>query len=147
MGDYLYMLTLTVVGVGLFAFLDKARGAVIIASCLCGALTFTVSEIVTPFLGGSFWAYLISAGVNCVFSEFGARLMKLPVTVIMLPAIIPLVPGSLLYRAVRTWLTGGDDWYSSYGAEAIAASLGIAVAISAVSAVFRLLQRFFNASE
>lgn len=132
-------MTLTVLGVGLFAFLDRARPRIIIASCLCGALTFTVSELITPLLGNGFLTYLISASVTCAFSELGARLMKTPVTVISLPAIIPLVPGSLLYRTVRALIMSEAEHFQIYGTEALNATAGIAVAIATVSAVARLL--------
>ena len=129
----LYKFVLTVVGVGLFAVLDNATKRVIVASCICGATTFTVSEILSGRFLDGFIIYLMSACVTCVMAEVGARLMQVPVTVILLPAIIPLVPGALLYGAIKSLLQGKAGWYEEYGREAIIAVFGIGIAIVVVS--------------
>lgn len=139
---FLYELFLTVSGVALFALLDKASGKVMIASCICGALTFTVSEFLYPIVGNGFINYFFSASVTCVFSEIGARVMRVPATVIMLAAIIPLVPGALMYRTVRALIERDASGYKIYGSEALWAVTGIAVAIAAISAAVRLLHSF-----
>ena len=64
--------------------------------------------------------------------------MCVPVTVILLPAIIPLVPGALLYSAMMAVLQG-EEWYSEYGREALLAALGIGVAIVSTSLTSRAL--------
>ena len=139
MSGMVYRLVLTVIGVSLFAVLDNASGRVIIASCICGASTFIVSEMASMNYDNNFLIYFISAILTCGMSEVGARIMRTPVTVILLPAIIPLVPGSLLYSAIKALLQGSETWYSEYGSEAVAAVSGIGVAIVAVSGVSRTL--------
>lgn len=142
--SFIYKMTLTVLGVALFAYLDRARPRIILASCICGALTFIASELTEPWLGNGFLTYLISASVTCASSELGARLMRTPTTVILLPAIIPLVPGSLLYKTVRALITGKAELFRIYGTEALNATAGIAIAIASVSAVARFMSAFIK---
>ncbi|MBR2459806.1 MAG: threonine/serine exporter family protein [Clostridia bacterium] len=133
-----YRFALTVMGVLLFALLDRARTRVVIAACICGAVTFVVGDILETMWGAGFVSYFFSASVTCVCSELGARVLKVPATVILLPAIIPLVPGSLLYSTMRALMAGNAEWYSDYGSEALSATCGIGIAIVSTSAAVKL---------
>ena len=135
----MYKTFLTVVGVALFARIDRAKNSVTLASCICGITAFVISEILIHWLGSGFIMYFISAAVVCFLAEIGARLIRVPVTVILLPAIIPLVPGSLLYSTMKALMSGNVLWYSDYGKEAIGATAGIGVAIVFVSATARVI--------
>ena len=135
---WIYKLVLTVIGVALFSYIDNARGSVTVASCICGLTAYCVSELLTAWIGSGFIMYFISASVTCFLAEIGARIMRVPVTVILLPAIIPLVPGALLYSAVRSLMLGSSEWYTEYGNEAFRATAGIGAAIVSVSALARV---------
>ena len=135
--DFIIKLLLTALGVGLFAFIDKARLGVIIVSCACGAGTFVISEILLHFYGNGFVMYFLSASFVCICAESGARIMRVPTTVILLPAIIPLVPGSLLYGAMAALMRGDKNWYEAYGREALNATAGIGIAIVLIAALAR----------
>lgn len=137
-GEFIYKLVLTVTGVALFAYIDRARTVVTVASCICGATAFTVSELLTVWLGNGFVMYFASASVTCFLAEAGARIMRVPVTVILLPAIIPLVPGALLYNTMRALMLGNGNWYTEYGGEALRSTAGIGCAIVFTSAMARL---------
>ena len=137
--EFVYKFILTVVGVALFSVIDKARGIVTLASCICGAAAFTVSELLIPIYGNGFIMYLVSALVTCFLGELGARCMRVPVTVIILPAIIPLVPGSLLYSTMKVLINGEIESFKEYGREALLATAGIGLAIVSVSGIARLL--------
>ena len=134
---FLYKLMLTLIGVALFSYIDNSRGAVTVASCVCGLSAFSVSELLTVSMGNGFTNYFISASLTCLLAEVGARMMRTPVTVILLPAMIPLVPGALLYGAVRSLMLGNGGWYTEYGSEALGAIAGIGAAIVSVSALAR----------
>ena len=136
---FLYKLLLTVIGVALFSYIDRARGKVTVVSCIGGLVAFTVSEWLTYYIGSGFLAYFVAAYVTCFVAEVGARVLRVPVTVILLPSIIPLVPGSLLYSTVRALMRGNERWYIEYGAEAVQAITGIGIAIVSVSAIARFL--------
>ena len=144
---FAYKLILTVIGVALFSYIDNSRGAVTVASCVCGLSAFSVSELLIASIGNGFGNYFISAALTCLLAEIGARIMCTPVTVILLPAIIPLVPGALLYGAVRGLMLGSGEWYTEYGREALSAIAGIGAAIVSVSAfarvVYSLVYRVF----
>ncbi len=44
----------------------------------------------------------------CLLAECAARFLKTPATVISIPAIIPLVPGLMLYKTLRIFGTGDN---------------------------------------
>ena len=136
--EFAFKLILTVIGVALFAYTDRARRPVTVASCICGATAFTVSELLSLWMGNGFIMYFISASVTCFMAEIGARIMRVPVTVILLPAIIPLVPGALLYNTMRAITSGNGNWYTEYGGEALKSTAGIGCAIVFASAVARM---------
>lgn len=140
----MYNFILTVMGTALFAYLDGVRRSVVWASIICGATAFIVSEMLTPVLGNGFLMYFISSALTCFLGELGARLMRVPVTVILLPAIIPLVPGALLYSSMRSLMSGEAHWYTKYGNEALRATAGIGLAIVSASAVARLIHSFIG---
>ena len=137
-------LILTVIGIALFSYIDNAKPLVNVASCICGVSAFFVSELTTPWLGNGFAMYFISATVTCFLAETGARIMRVPVTVLLLPAIIPLVPGAILYNAVRALMLGQEEWYTAYGSEALRATAGIGSAIVTVSAIVRVTYAYIR---
>ena len=139
-----YNFILTVLGTALFAYLDGVRRSVVLASIICGATAFISSELLSPFLGNGFVMYFIASSITCFLGEIGARLMRVPTTVILLPAIIPLVPGSLLYSSMKSLMSGEVNWYAEYGNEALRATAGIGLAIVSASAIARLIHSFLG---
>ena len=64
-----------------------------------GWVTFVYLGKVTGY--SSFYANLFATVVIALGSELGARVFKQPVTVYVIPGIIPLVPGLGMYRGMN----------------------------------------------
>lgn len=146
MGEYFYKTVLTVVSVTAFSVLDKMKKGAVLASAVGGALTYTAEFFLLRITENVFLVYFISAGITCVYSEIMARVKRMPSTVLMLPGIIPLVPGSLIYRAMRGVLEGSYDMYKSNLVEALLAAGGIASAAALVGAGTELVGRVARAA-
>ena len=74
-----------------------------------------------------------------VMSEFFARLIKTPATVILVPSIIAFVPGSSLYYTVQAMVEGDMAAAGSWGGVCLLTWLALAVGICVATIVFRLI--------
>ena len=58
-----------------------------------------------------------------------ARILKSPTTVFLIPAIIPFVPGAMLFYMMYNLINGDISKFNTYFSNLGLASLGIAVGI------------------
>ena len=74
-----------------------------------------------------------------VYSEIGARVVHMPVSVIYTPAIIPLIPGSHLYYCMRGFVTDSREIFLEQGSllleDTLSIVLGSMIVLTFVSAV------------
>lgn len=70
-------------------------------------------------------AMVIAAMVVTVYSEIFARIVKMPVSVIYTPTVIPLIPGSHLYYCMRGFVTDVHADFVKYGEMLLEDALGI----------------------
>ena len=88
---------------------------------------------------GDFVTHLLAMLVVTLFCELAARLARTPVINFLTPAIIPLVPGGLLYYTVYFYITGAHDTALLYGNRTLAVCFGIAAGILLGTFAARLL--------
>ncbi|MBR6090259.1 MAG: threonine/serine exporter family protein [Anaerolineaceae bacterium] len=73
-----------------------------------------------------------------VYSEIAARVVRMPVSVIYTPAIIPLIPGSHLYYCMRAFVTDSRPEFLEYGSllleDTLSIVLGSMIVLTFVSA-------------
>lgn len=86
--------------------------------------------------------YFVAAVAINIYSEIMARLNKAPATVFLVSAIMPLVPGGMLYNTMRyavmnDWKRFGETGVSTLSA-ALALAMGILIANSFVKSVRKL---------
>ncbi len=106
-----------------------------------GLLGWSVYLLCSHFKLGVFISS-IGAAIFCqIYSEVMARIQKSPTTVFIIPAIIPLVPGSGLYYTM--YYASLSDWenFRKYGTDTLLTAFGIAVGVSFVSAVLLLIPK------
>ena len=75
-------------------------------AALNGVITCGIYLTVQHLLGGEFIPNLAAAFVGAIYSEIVARVTKAPVSVYLIPCMIILVPGSLLYSPPGAALPG-----------------------------------------
>ena len=89
--------------------------------------------------GQTFVNIFITSLFASILSEVLARAIKTPATVIIIPSIIALVPGSSLYYAMEALVKGNVSEASSNAVTCILTLLALAVGICAATVVFRII--------
>lgn len=85
----------------------------------------------------SFAAALIVALVSHSF----ARILKAPVTVFLISGILPLVPGTGMYRIAYYFIEGDGKLFSYYLSQTILVAGVIAIAIFIMDTIFRIFRQ------
>ena len=86
-----------------------------------------------------FFAAFISSAVAAAYSDIMAHKVKVPATVMIIPAIVPLVPGSRLYYTMLGAINENMTEFYINGKAVLLISVGLALGIIAVTAVSRPL--------
>lgn len=123
-------------GIGALGFAMSFRNAKkrLLICTVSGAMTW-VAYLLSEDLGADvFFCYLIAGAVGTLFSEVAARVQKMPATVTLLPAIIPLVPGRSLYLAMENIVRSNEAAALDYAQTTVVIAGAIAAGLVLVSA-------------
>lgn len=85
--------------------------------------------------------FFMASLVVALISHSCARLRKSPVTVFLIPGIIPLVPGTAIYRMVYNMIMNEGSRGSYYFVQTLQLAGVIAVAIFIMDTFFRIFQK------
>ena len=89
-----------------FAVIYDAPKNLFFAAGLAGASGYLISFILNDLLQiDSIYSSLLGSLTLGVMSHIMSRILKSPVVIFMIPGIIPLVPGSLAYKAMQQLVT------------------------------------------
>ena len=125
-----------------FCVLFHLRGKEIIFTSLGGAAGWLASLLALPVVGSEVMAYFVAALVLSVYSETMARVRKCPVTVYLLIAIFPLVPGAGIYVTMQHALRGENTLFLSEMMHTLSLSGALALGILLVSSAIRMWRVF-----
>lgn len=106
-------------------------------SSLCASVSYLIYRIIFLVAGEELIGYLVASLIGAVISELLARICKMPVTVFVFPAVIPLVPGLGLYRTMLCLVQNDMSGFASAGTKTLMISGIIAVTVAVVNAAFR----------
>ena len=135
--------TMGAVGFSILFFIRPRR---LPMAALSGIITCGVYLFVQLWLGGEFIPNLAGSFCGAIFSEIIARVTKAPVPIYLVPCMITLVPGGMLYRAMSSFIQGAYGQAGSYGLSALAVGAGIAGGIMAASIFGMVYTRIKNLS-
>ena len=125
-------------GIG-FAMIFHIRPKHLPVAFLGGALSWVFYLGAEKIWESHALAMMIAALGVTVYSEIGARVVKMPVSVIYTPSIIPLIPGSHLYYCLRGFVTDDHEIFMKYGSmlatDTISIVLGSMAVLTFVSAM------------
>ncbi len=122
-----------------FALLFKVRYGHLAYAGSCGMISYIIYYAVGFVSPSLFAAALLSTICGACLSEIFARVRRAPTIVFLLPAVIPTVPGSDLYYAMRGFIVGDMTAAVNSLMSAIKIGLGIALGIVSVSMTFSLI--------
>ena len=121
-----------------FSILFNIRGKNIFFTALGGGITWVFYSTFLNLLQVDIYAVFIAAMAAGVFSEVMARVLKAPVTVFVICAIIPLVPGGAMYQTMLQAVLGNVSQSVNLGIHTIAIAGTIAIGIFVITSSFRL---------
>lgn len=100
---------------------------------LGGFMTYAIYLLLTFFVDSEFLCNMVASLCGGLYAELLARCTHVPVTVYTIPCVIPLVPGSVLYRTMSSLVQNHLNEALSYGLKTVTVALGIASGIVAGS--------------
>ena len=123
-----------------YAFLLNAPMNTVLPASLTGLLGYVIYELMINLLGQSMiFSYFIATVIIAVICEFAARIMRIPSTIFLLTALVPLVPGYTFYCAMLSIVEHNGAAFAAYGLEAVQIVAIIAVGAAVTSTLFRAL--------
>ena len=123
-----------------FCIMFNIRGKMVFFASLGGALGWIAYEL-SAFFGNDLSQYFVATVVIALYAEIMARLHKVPVTVYLIAALIPLVPGSGIYYTMEHFIEGNIDEFLATFVHTIAIAGCLAFGILLGSSLVRLTNR------
>ena len=111
---------------------------------LCVFLAAIGFELPMYFGMGLFTSSLISAAVAAAYADVMAHFLKVPATVMIIPGIIPAVPGGRLYYTMLAALNSNMEEFYDKGKGVLLITAGLAVGIIGVTAISRPINAYIN---
>lgn len=106
--------------------------------------TAIISSLLAQNGASTFASVFLAAMFTALFAETFARILKVPSVVLLLPASIPLLPGSNLYYTVFSIIHANRSGFLFHFTETAVTGFAIAAGFLIISAVFRLLTQAKN---
>lgn len=129
--------------------LGAKHGKLIIFNSIVGGLSWDIYAVLIDQGNTSFSSTLMAAIAVGIAGQVGARVFRLPVSMIIIPSLYPLVPGALLYRAANAFVNEEAVAASQAAVDAFIIAMGIALGLILVETIPILFRniRQFNAQE
>lgn len=125
-----------------FSIMFKINKRHLVNAGICGVLTYAAYFGVDTLMSSLFWAAFISSTVAALFSEVNARLSRAPSIVMLMPGVVPIVPGGYLYRSVRDFICGNPISALSELTTAGAIALGMAGGIVSLTIIYGMVSDY-----
>lgn len=135
--ELIQILSAGIAGIG-FAMIFHIRPKHLPVAFVGAALGWLLYLVTKQVWGSNAIGMMLAALGVTVYSEIGARLFHMPVSVIYTPAVIPLIPGGHLYYCMRGFVTDSHADFVKYGSmlleDTLSIVLGTMVVLTFVSA-------------
>lgn len=130
---------LCVIGTAGFCIILNVSKSKFLPAVLGGVVSAFTAALLENNGAGLFKTILVSMIALCAYSEIAARLLKAPVSVIMIPGSIPLLPGGSLYYMMSYLVHFDSRMFYHYAAETVSTGLGIALGAVIVSIAVKII--------
>lgn len=127
-----------------FAMLFQLRLGLLPWAALGGLLNWASYLLLLHFTNNVFLTCFFAAAIAVLYCEITARLLKAPVTLFLVPAIVPSVPGSSLFYTMSCIAT--SDWagVKHHGILTVKFTLGIAAGICLSTVIFAIVNKLIS---
>ncbi|WP_294348227.1 threonine/serine exporter family protein [uncultured Clostridium sp.] len=123
-----------------FAVIFNIKGKKLFYAFLGGGLSWLVYEICLSLNISSIVGFFISSVCCSIYSEIFARVLKTPVTTLIVCCLIQLVPGAGMYNTMFEIVNGNIDVGLSLAISTISSAGILALGIIFVSTITRYLR-------
>ncbi|MDO4741648.1 MAG: threonine/serine exporter family protein [Eubacteriales bacterium] len=123
-----------------YALMLNAPGNTILPASLTAVLGYVIYAALhqlSPI--GEIASYFVATVVISVICELAARRMRMPSTIFLLTALVPLVPGYTFYCMMLAMVENNGPAIAAYGLKAVQIVAVIAVGSAVTSVLFRTL--------
>ena len=118
-----------------FAVLFNVRGRRLGLIALASALSWMGYVLCAMNGAGLFWAIFCGTTVAGMISEVLARVVKVPVLMLLVPILIPLIPGGTLYNMMSSLVRSQHDLFLRYARQLLEEAGAIALGIICCASV------------
>lgn len=122
-----------------YGFVVNIRGKKLIYVSLGGMLGWIIYLLSSGIYKNDIPQYFLAAVAVSVYAEIMARVNKVPVTVYLAIALLPLVPGGTIYRAMLDVIDGNANAFLEKLLYTFGVAGAIALGVFAVSSLTRLI--------
>jgi uncharacterized membrane protein YjjB (DUF3815 family) len=124
-----------------FGLLFNVRGIALLLSALGGGVGWGAYLALFALSGKTVLSFFVASSAISIYADSVARVRRDPVTIYLVPALIPIVPGSGMYYTVYEFLQGNTDRAVSSLLETFSIAIAIAIGIALASSVHWLVFR------
>jgi uncharacterized membrane protein YjjB (DUF3815 family) len=132
--DVILNIAVSLAATAAFCFLFDIPKRHVIFCAPLGSAGWMLYILLTPVCGQVI-ATFAAACAAVLLSRILAVVRKCPANVLIIPGIIPLVPGSAIYYSAYSLVTGDNAQAASYGLLTLKIALAIVIGILVVSAI------------
>ena len=136
--NYLLQLLMAYLGSLGFGILYNLHGKKLLFASLGGLLAWTVYLLVNQLTESPYPCAFVASVALTLYAELIARIQKTPITGILGTAVIPLIPGAGLYRAVSGLMLKNAERATSQGTYTLLFAASMAAGITLTTLLFRL---------
>lgn len=123
-----------------FCLVFQLRRKYLFPAALGGLLCWGVYLLFNDAASSVFLPALAASAFAALYAEVLARVMKAPVTLFFISAVIPLIPGGNLFNAMRSAVRSEWETASMHGSMTLQYAVGIALGICLVWALSAMVQ-------
>ena len=139
MNAYVLQTLMGAIGSVGFAILFNVHGKRLILFFLGGALAWSVYLLCIHNGSSMFVGLLLASMTAALSSEVLARIVHAPVLILLVPMLIPLIPGGDLYRTMDAMVRGEHALFLANGTIAITAAGAISLVIICMTALSHIV--------
>lgn len=121
-----------------FGFIFHIRGKLLFITPIGGVIIWAAELILRDVIASVVVRALVATMLVAIFCETIARIMRVPVTMFMIIAILPLVPGGGIYHTMEACIKSDYALFVNKGIQTIGIAGAIAVGMLLISTFFRI---------
>lgn len=122
-----------------FALLFQLRKGLLVPAAIGGLINWGTYLAFEQLVGNIFIACFIAAAVSVIYCEICARVLKAPVTLFLVPSVVPSVPGGALFYTMSNIVKKDWDLAREFGVRTAEFALGLAAGICLAVVMFSIL--------